>query len=112
AALDALNRAGLRVPALLELDFRHLVVYETFIPGVVVREGLAKRGAKVRDRDVVQDVELAKLPRQQLRRRRIEEGRKRLCRVMSAEQVRGLVQQVRSIHELGFLCLDVKYGNV
>lgn len=97
-ALDVLTRAGLRVPAVLKLDFDTLTLYESFIPGTVVREELAKRGAPLRDRDVAGYRDFDGLSRPQIRRRQIAEGRKRLGAFMSAEAVASLAELVRRVH--------------
>jgi hypothetical protein len=107
-----LHAAGCRIPAILDVDFESLTITSEFIPGRVVREELARRGAILRDRDVAVDPTYRELTPTQRRVRRVEQGRAVLGRVVDAETVELLFSEVRKIHEAGYVLHDVKFGNV
>lgn len=111
-ALDRLARAGCNVPAILHIDFDNLTLFLSFIPGKVLREELAKRGAKIRDRDVEDNGNLTKHEARVQRLRRIEEARRQLTGVIDSDFVKECFQQIRLAHRAGVTGLDIKYGNV
>ncbi len=107
-----LHAAGCRVPAILDVDFEALTITSEFIPGHVVREELARRGAILRDRDVAVDPAYRGLTPTQRRARRVEQGRAVLGRVVDTETVERLFSEIKKIHEAGYVLHDVKFGNV
>jgi SAM-dependent methyltransferase len=107
-----LHAVGCRVPAILDVDFEELTITWEFIPGHVVREELARRGAILRDRDVAVDQAYRGLTPRQRRARRIEQGKSVLGRVVDADTVELLFSGIRRIHEAGYVLHDVKFGNV
>jgi serine/threonine protein kinase len=111
-AADDLRRAGCRVPAILDVDFdRHTITFE-YVPGGVLREELARRGALVRDRDVIADPSFQGLSRNERRSRRISEGRALLDRVLDARDVERMFDELKKIHGAGYILHDIKYGNI
>lgn len=107
-----LHAAGCRVPAIMSVDFDELTITSEFIPGRVVREELAQRGATVRDRDVAVDPAFRGLRPAQRRNKSRDEGRAVLGRVMDGRTVELLFSEIRKIHEAGYVLHDVKFGNV
>jgi SAM-dependent methyltransferase len=107
-----LRRAGCRVPAIFDVDFDALTITFEYLPGPVLREELAGRGAVVRDRDVDADPELRGLRRRQRRDRCIEEGRAVVADVLDPRAIDGLFGELKKIHEAGYVLHDLKFGNV
>jgi SAM-dependent methyltransferase len=107
-----LHAAGCRVPAIVAVDFDELTITSEFIPGRVVREELARRGAILRDRDVAVDPTYRGLTPTQRRARRVEQGRAVLGDVVDTETVELLFSEIKKIHEAGYVLHDVKFGNV
>ena len=112
AAGHDLRRAGCRVPAILDVDFDGLTITFEYLPGPVLREELAQRGALLRDRDVDAHPELRGLRRRQRRDRCIEEGRAVLDDVLDPEAIDRLFAELRKIHTAGYVLHDLKFGNV
>lgn len=107
-----LRRAGCRVPAILDVDFDGLTITFEYLPGPILREELAQRGALLRDRDVDAHPELRQLRRRERRDRCIEEGRAVLDEVLDAEAIERLFAELRKIHAAGYVLHDLKFGNV
>jgi tRNA A-37 threonylcarbamoyl transferase component Bud32 len=111
-SLYLLNIAGCNVPSVLELDFDDQWLITSFIPGMVLRELLASRGAKLRDRDVAKIPGFAELSPEKRRLERIAQGRMYLKDVVGQDFIDQLRVQVSKVHKAGILINDVKYGNV
>jgi SAM-dependent methyltransferase len=110
--LDRLHKAGCNVPGILDIDFDKYHITRTYISGMVLREELAKRGAKLRDRDVDGKEEFEAITGQESRLKRIEEGKKYLYDVVDRRFVDELHSQFQQIHACSVQVNDVKYGNV
>jgi hypothetical protein len=110
--LDRLARAGCNVPAILHIDFDKLTLFLSFIPGKVLREEVAKRGAKIQDRDVEDKPNLTRREARAQGLWRIEEGRRRLSEVIDSNFIKDCFRQIRLAHRAGVTSLDIKYGNV
>ena len=104
-ALDALGRAGCNVPAILDMDVQRLLLTMTYIAGPVVREELARHGARLRDRDRG----IGNLVSFQSR---ISEGKKVLYGVVDEAFVENLYAELLKVHQAGFILEDTKYGNI
>jgi tRNA A-37 threonylcarbamoyl transferase component Bud32 len=111
-ALHILTRAGCNVPVIMDVDFDMCSLTLSYIPGKVLREELASRGAILRDRDVDKNSQFNQLSPLLRNRKRIEEGKKLIRNVVSDEFIEKLFDQVRKIHSAGFRINDIKYGNV
>jgi SAM-dependent methyltransferase len=109
-AADVLQRAGVKVPAVLDLDIGATTVTFDFIPGEVVREKLAVAGARLRDRDV--DLPRGPLGRRRQTKMRITEGRKVASEVLGAPGVQQILSEIEGAHRAGVVLHDVKYGNI
>jgi tRNA A-37 threonylcarbamoyl transferase component Bud32 len=111
-ALHSLNLAECNVPAILDVDFEAHTLTTTFIAGKVLREALAARGALVRDRDIALNSAFAGLSEEELRLKRVEQGRKYLLDVVDQHFIERTFQQLMRIHSAGFIINDIKYGNI
>lgn len=111
-ALNSLHKNGCNVPAILDLDFDNLSMTISYIPGAILREELALKGALVRDRDVNNNPEFTSLSSEARKQKRISEGKKYLYDVISQHFVENIYKQISKIHSIGFLINDIKYGNV
>lgn len=110
--LHRLGQAGCNVPAILEMDVEHLTLIISYIPGPVLREELAKRGAALRDRELRQRPDYANMARSERTSMRIREGRRALPKVVDEQFIDGLFSQLRQFHAAGVEGNDIKYGNV
>lgn len=100
------------VPAILDVDFSGLTITLSYIPGAVLREELAKRGAVLRNRDTDNDPDFRRLAPKERRLRRIAEGRRVLRHCVDRETVENIFRQLKEIHRAGICVSDVKYGNI
>lgn len=112
AALHDLTMAGCSVPAILAIDFESPALTVSLVRGHVLREALAARGARLRDRDADCEASWAGLASSDVRILRIAEGRRHLAEVVDETFVERVFEQVKKIHACGYYRLDIKYGNV
>jgi tRNA A-37 threonylcarbamoyl transferase component Bud32 len=105
-------RGRCNVPAILDLDFSNLSIVFSFIPGVVIREELARRGAKIRHRDLDGDQNYQSLSRDEQKRRRIVTSRRVLNDYFHLDMKEEIFSELKKIHKLGVLVTDLKYGNI
>ena len=110
--LDRLAKAGCNVPTILEVDVDGPSLTVGYVEGDVLREQLARCGAKLRDRDVAGDETLLGSKRGERRRRRIEEGRRVLHRVIDEDFTERAFAELSKIHAQRVVWRDVKYGNM
>jgi len=111
-ALHALRKAGCNVPSILDVDFENCSLTISYIPGTVLREQLALRGATLRDRDVDENPHFIPLSPEARALKKIKEGKRYLREVVSQDFIEKLFDQVVKIHSAGFIIRDIKYGNV
>ncbi|MEO5774010.1 MAG: hypothetical protein ABIQ32_07830 [Sphingomicrobium sp.] len=101
-----LSRRRCLVPAVIAVNWDRPAITFEYVPGDVLREMLARAGAKLRDRDVLQG------PARSSPRERIRSGREKVPELLSPAQIREIVDGLRSIHAAGYVLEDVKYGNI
>jgi tRNA A-37 threonylcarbamoyl transferase component Bud32 len=111
-ALHTLRPAGCNVPSIMDVDFDNRILYVSFIPGHILREELANKGAILRDRDVSSHSMYAKLTESEKWLRRIYEGKQKLYQVVDAQFIEDLYAEIQKIHLARFIWNDIKYGNV
>lgn len=111
-ALIKLNRIGVNVPELLDFDINNLSITYSFIYGKVLREELVKKGALIRERDILKDPNNSQLSSQDLKARRILEGKKVLLNVIDQQTINQIHDQIIKIHACGLMNIDIKYGNI
>jgi len=107
STLDRLGRLGMRVPAILDIDFDHPALVVSYIRGRVLREDLVRAGAPVRNRDRVEGF----TPRQSWQRA-LKAGVAVLPRVTSREFIAELAHDLQRFHDAGVMLLDIKWGNI
>jgi serine/threonine protein kinase len=115
AELDAahhLRKSGCRVPAILDVDFDGLAITFEYVHGSVLREELARQGAILRDRDVIDHPSYRSLSPRMRRARRTIEGRSALARVLDRDEVEQVFVELKKIHAAGYVLHDVKFGNI
>ena len=106
-ALDRLGRLGMRVPAILDIDFQGPSLVVSYLPGRVLREALVRAGAIIRDRDHgpwskrKRGVDVV-----------IKAGGMLLPHVVSTEFIAEMENDLRRFHDAGLMILDIKWGNV
>lgn len=110
-ALRRLGRAGCHVPALLDADARALTLTASLVPGSVLREALAERGARLRDREAGAPSGSAEA-REAAWASRVAQGRRVLGEVVDAGFVERLRADLKRAHAAGVILNDIKYGNV
>jgi len=102
--------AGLPVASILDVDFGRRAVTFSYIPGLDVRETLARAGARVRNRD--QRATMRKLGPRRANALRIDEGRRHVERVLSPATIEEITRGLEGVHRAGVALEDVKYGNI
>jgi len=100
------------VPAILDVDFADLTLTLSYIPGAVLREELAKRGAVLRNRDVDNHPDFIHLTQKERRLKLIEQGKRVLYDCVDREQVDHIFTVLKRAHKAGVLVCDIKYGNI
>ncbi len=98
--------AGLPVPSILDVDFAQRATTFSYIPGLVVREHLARAGARIRDRDQKTS------PRKMAPHERIAEGRRFIDLALTPSDVDEITRSLERIHRAGAVLEDIKYGNI
>jgi len=114
-ALDAfynLNLAGVRVPAILDIDFGSPSMTLSFIAGLNLEELLFRKGAKIRDRDMKKNKNLVSLSQEQGWRYYIQEGRKVLLDAVDQQFIEDLFIKIKKNHRVGIELYDIKYDKV
>jgi tRNA A-37 threonylcarbamoyl transferase component Bud32/SAM-dependent methyltransferase len=112
-ALHNLGKAGVNVPAILDIDFDRICLTFSYILGSVLREELAKKGAVLRDRDVEDNPEfIVSLKKNERDLKRINEGKQILYDVVTRQFVDDLFDELKRVHEAGFIWSEIKYGNI
>jgi tRNA A-37 threonylcarbamoyl transferase component Bud32 len=107
-----LGRAGCNIPVIMDVDFDNLTLTFSYIPGPVLREELAKRGAVVRDRDIEDNPELTRSGKRKRAMNRILEGRRVLKEVIDSKFIELIFAELSKIHKARFIWNDIKYGNI
>jgi serine/threonine protein kinase len=110
-ALYEASRHGCKVPKILDMDFESLTLTISYIPGRILREELAKKGAVLRNNQVGSNSG-GFIQRRKQAKARILEGKKKLPDVVDKTFVRELIAEYDKIHEAGIVDNDIKYGNV
>lgn len=110
-ALYHLASSGCNVPAILDVDFDNLTLTFSYIPGVVLSQELAKKGAVLLQRDVSHQ-NYAHQSRKERRPLRIREAKKVLHEVIDADLAERIFVELSKIHAAGVIGNDIKYGNV
>ena len=111
-ALDALARAGCRVPPLLDIDLERHTLVMGWVPGRELRLALHEAGAVLLDRDVTKEPGYAALSRAARRAQQVERGQPHLPRVLPEGAADAIFDQLRCVHGAGFIWKDLKYGNM
>ena len=104
---SALHLAGCSVPDILHVDFDHLEIVYSYIPGILLREALAQLGA---DFNVRPKTFADRFRRQSYVR--AKRGRPYVRSVMTGEEITRLGSELISIHRAGYTLEDIKYGNI
>jgi len=107
-----LGLAGCNIPVIIDVDFDNLTLTFSYIPGRVLHEELARRGAVVRDRDIEDNPQLTRLAKRKRARRRVAESRRVLYDVIDSQFVEDLSAELCKVHEARFIWNDIKYGNI
>jgi serine/threonine protein kinase len=111
-ALYHLGHAGCNIPVIIDVDFENLTLIFSYIPGRVLREELAGRGAVVRDRDIEENSELTRFGKRKRALNRISECRRVLSEVIDSQFIELIFAELKKIHEARFIWNDIKYGNI
>lgn len=110
--LHGLAPAALPIPAILDLDIPGRAVTISFLPGHVLREELARRGARLRDRDWALPADASHEARREARRARIADGRRVARELLDERCIEDLFAVVRAAHRRRFVLHDLKFGNL
>jgi tRNA A-37 threonylcarbamoyl transferase component Bud32 len=103
---------NINIPSIMDVDFDYLSITFSFINGPTVRESLYNIGAVIIDHDVEARPELYTYPDENRWLIQTEDKSASLYRVVDAQFVENIFQQVTKIHNCDIYINDVKYGNV
>lgn len=112
SALHILGAAGGRVPVILDVDFDALTITTSLIRGETLRERLARQGAVLRDRDMVQDPALAAMPERERLATCVENGARIVRQVVDESFLQEVYRQLQLVHAAKIAWGDIKTGNV
>lgn len=107
-----LNRAGCRVPAILDVDFENCRLVTSFLPGTALRAALVREGARLDEEDMTDPLYRGTLSRAAVRLLRAQEGKRVLPQALTPGEVTALFQALRELHAVGGIGNDVNYSNV
>ncbi len=110
--LHCLRSSGCNLPSIMDVDFDNLTLTVSYIPGLVLREDMAKKASSLRDRETKAPLKLSSSDNRKEWLRRIHEGKRVIYDVVDSEFVDNLFEEMRKLHQRGFLWNDIKYGNV
>lgn len=110
-ALYHLASFGCNVPAILDVDFEDLNLTFSYIPGAILSQALAKKGAVLQQREVSHQ-DYADLSRKKRRLIRLQEAKKVLHEVVDPEFIERIFVELSKIHAAGVIGNDIKYGNI
>ena len=112
STLLRLNELGLNVPAVLDYDLGKRTLTMSYVPGVVLREALVRKGARLLDKQLGKQSEYPASERSQVEQRRIDEALGVMDQVIDAAGIAAIHEQIRRIHDAGYALVDIKYGNI
>ncbi len=110
-AFYKLVNSNCNIPSIFDIDFNDLTVTLSFIEGKVLREELARQGAKVRIRDVGWNPESI-LERRKFVEKKIYEMKKYLLKVVDGNFIDNLEVEINKLHSYGIINNDIKYQNI
>jgi tRNA A-37 threonylcarbamoyl transferase component Bud32 len=112
--LEALHRVAgtCNSPVILDVDFANLAITLSYIPGAVIREELARRGAMLRHRDLDIHPDGVGLTPKERNALRVARGKEALSQVVDQGMIDAIFSELKKIHRAGVLVSDLKYGNI
>lgn len=106
------NELGFNVPAVLDYDLDKRTLTMSYVHGDVLREALARKGARLLDRQLGKQSEHPASERKLVEQKRVDEALRVMDQVIDAEGVAAIQEQICRIHEAGYVLVDIKYGNI
>jgi len=103
SALHRLGRLGMRVPAILDVNFEEPTLILSYLPGRLLREELVKAGAPVRVSDCTSAEGW---------QRALAAGRSTIRHVVPSEFIAELAYDLRCFHLAGLMVRDIKWDNI
>ncbi|MBU9723084.1 MULTISPECIES: hypothetical protein [Bacillaceae] len=110
--LHILSNSNLNVPSILDINFEELTITQSYIHGKVLREEMAKQGAKIRDRQIGKNSDYPRSERRKLVKQRLDEGKRFLNSIVDKDFIINVNALIRNIHSKGIIINDIKYGNI
>jgi tRNA A-37 threonylcarbamoyl transferase component Bud32 len=111
-ALYNLAEAQCNVPTILDIDFENLSITLSYIDGVVLKEELAKKGAKIRDCQVGRMMDMSYFAKKISVKERIQQGNTYLHEVVDHKYLQESMDLINKIHSKGVIIYDIKFGNI
>jgi len=106
------NELGFNVPAVLDYDLEQRTLTMSYVDGEVLREALARKGARLLDKQVGKQSEHNRRQRKAIANRRIAEALHVMDEVIDSKGIAAIHEQIRRIHDAGYALVDIKYGNI
>ena len=106
------NELGFNVPAVLDYDLDKRTLTMSYVQGEVLREALARRGARLLDKQLGKQSEQPASQRKLVEQTRIDEALRVMDQVIDPECIAAIHEQIRGIHAAGYVLVDIKYGNI
>jgi len=103
---------NINVPTLLDVDYDHLTITFSYIPGPTIREKLFDIGAVIIDHTVLSNPELEKIPGSLRWLIQTENKSETLYTVIDKQFSRDLLNEIKKIHACDVFISDLKYGNI
>lgn len=110
-ALNKLSDSNCNIPAILDLDFNKLTITISYIRGIILKEELARHGAKVRDRDIGRNPGNY-FDKKKFINMKKEECKKYLYKVIDNNFIKKLELELNKLHSNGVINNDIKYQNI
>ncbi|HZQ07710.1 MAG TPA: DUF1698 domain-containing protein [Anaerolineae bacterium] len=108
--LERLERAGCKVPIILDIDFKRQLLTISYIRGRVLRDELVQRGAQLEGKWGVDGRKAH--DRNRVLGWRSGEGKRFLRDVLNTRALEYLFDELRKFHSVRVIGNDIKYGNV
>ncbi len=106
------NELGFDVPCVLDYDLDKPTLTMSYVQGEVLREALVKKGARLLDKQVGKQSDHPRRQRKMVEQKRIDEALRVMDQVIDSAGIAAIREQIRRIHDAGYVLVDIKYGNI
>ena len=103
---------NINVPTILDVDYDHLTIIFSYIPGPTIREKLFDIGAVIIDQTLLTNPELHKIPGNLRWLIQTENKSETLYKIIDRQFSEDLLSEIKKIHDCDVFISDLKYGNI